>query len=81
MLMKRQDVVNATGLCYTTIYNMEKVGKFPSRRQVAVGRVAWLRTEVEAWVNGLAVVSTIISPDPLAAFIPPVPPADINSVQ
>jgi prophage regulatory protein len=70
MLMKRQDVVKATGLCYTTIYNMEKTGKFPSRRQVATGRVAWLRSEVETWVNNLAAVHTF-TPDPLATFTLP----------
>jgi predicted DNA-binding transcriptional regulator AlpA len=32
MMMKRKDVVEFTGLCYTTIYNMEKLGKFPARR-------------------------------------------------
>ncbi|WP_083761254.1 helix-turn-helix transcriptional regulator [Pelobacter propionicus] len=56
MIMKRQDVVRATGLCYTTIYNMEKAGQFPARRQLAAGRVGWLRTEVQAWADGLLAV-------------------------
>ncbi|HBA89177.1 MAG TPA: transcriptional regulator [Geobacter sp.] len=51
MLMKRKDIVEATGLCYTTIYNLEKLGKFPARRQLSPGRVAWVRTEVESWLN------------------------------
>ena len=51
MLMKRKDIVEATGLCYTTIYNLEKLGKFPARRQRSPGRVAWVRTEVESWLN------------------------------
>lgn len=59
MLMKRQEVVKLVGLCYTTIYNMENAGKFPARRQLAPGRVAWLRSEVEAWINGLAAVPAI----------------------
>ena len=59
MIMKRQDVTKAVGLCYTTIYNMEKEGKFPARRQLAAGRVGWLRSEVEAWVNSLAFASTV----------------------
>lgn len=52
--MKRTDIVEATGLCYTTIYNMEKQGQFPARRQLTPGRVAWLRSEVEAWINSRA---------------------------
>lgn len=57
MLMKRKDIVKETGLCYTTIYNLEKQGKFPARREVSPGRVAWLRSEVAAWINGLAVLT------------------------
>jgi prophage regulatory protein len=53
MLMKRKDVIAFTGLCYSTIYNMEKQGKFPARRQLSPGRVAWMRAEVEAWLQGL----------------------------
>lgn len=56
MMMKRKDVVALTGMCYTTIYNMEKQGKFPSRRQLSPGRVAWIRSEVEAWLNSLSAV-------------------------
>jgi len=51
MLMKRKDVVDLTGLCYTTIYNMEKQGKFPARRQLSPGRVAWIRSEVVDWLQ------------------------------
>jgi prophage regulatory protein len=50
-MMKRKDVVQATGLCYTTIYNLEKAGNFPARRQLSPGRVAWMRPEVENWLQ------------------------------
>jgi prophage regulatory protein len=51
MLLKRKDVIELVGLCYTTIYNMEKRGEFPKRRQLSPGRVAWVRSEVEEWVR------------------------------
>jgi len=51
MMLKRKDVVQITGLCYTTIYNLEKHGKFPARRQLSPGRVAWMRSEVEGWLQ------------------------------
>lgn len=57
MLMKRKDIVETTGLCYTTIYNLEKQGKFPARRQLSPGRVAWLRSEVESWLSSRIAVS------------------------
>lgn len=50
MLMKRKDVVQFTGLCYTTVYNLEKKGLFPPRKHLSPGRVAWLRSEVEQWI-------------------------------
>ena len=56
-MMKRKDVVAATGLCYTTVYNLEKQGKFPKRRQLSPGRVAWVGSEVLAWLGNLSTVS------------------------
>lgn len=53
MLMKRKDVVALTGLCYTTIYNLEKQQKFPARKQLSPGRVAWVGSEVRAWLDNL----------------------------
>jgi predicted DNA-binding transcriptional regulator AlpA len=56
-IMKRQEVVAVTGLCYTSIYNKEKRGEFPARRQLGTRSVGWIRHEVEAWVNGLQQVA------------------------
>lgn len=53
LYLKRPDIVKLTGLCYTTIYNMEKAGKFPARRRLSPGRVAWVRSEVEEWLSKL----------------------------
>jgi prophage regulatory protein len=50
ILLKRAEVVELTGMCYTTIYNLEKRGEFPARRKLSTGRVAWLRHEVESWI-------------------------------
>jgi len=51
MLLKRSEVVKIVGLGYTTIWRLEKVGSFPARKQLSAGRVAWLRSEVEAWIS------------------------------
>jgi prophage regulatory protein len=51
MLLKRKDVTELVGLCYTSIYNLERKGLFPARRQLSPGRVAWIRSEVEEWVR------------------------------
>jgi len=51
-LLKRSEVVELVGLGYSTIWRMEKIGNFPARKQLSIGRVAWLRAEVEEWITG-----------------------------
>lgn len=37
----------------TTVWRLEKDGKFPKRRQVSPGRVGWLLSEIEAFLAKL----------------------------
>jgi prophage regulatory protein len=60
-IMKRPEVLAATGLCYTSIYNMEKRGNFPARRQLSARSVGWIRHEVEAWIEGLQQVAVPVA--------------------
>jgi prophage regulatory protein len=55
-LLKKAEVVKLTGMGATTIWRMEKKGEFPARKQLSIGRVAWLTSEVQAWIDsrGLA---------------------------
>jgi len=59
-IMRRKDVLAATGLCYTSIYNMEKKGTFPARRKLGVRAVCWIKEEVDAWVAGLGLASAMV---------------------
>jgi len=52
-IMRKQDVLDATGLCYTSIYNKEKAGEFPARRKLSARSVGWIRQEVEDWIVSL----------------------------
>lgn len=36
----------------TSIYDLEKIGEFPSRIPLYGRRVAWLESEVEGWMAG-----------------------------
>lgn len=56
-IMKKKEVCEVTGLCYTSIYNKEKVGQFPARRKLGVRAVGWVRSEVEAWIESLQQVA------------------------
>lgn len=58
-MLKRADgsLMEYTGMSYTTIYNMEKAGKFPARRRLSPGRVGWIKEEVDAWLSSLEEMS------------------------
>jgi len=53
-MLKRADgsLMAFTGIGYTTLFKLERAGKFPARRQLSPGRVAWVKAEVEAWLLG-----------------------------
>lgn len=40
-----------TGLSRATRWRLERVGKFPKRRQLAPNCVGWLHSEVMAWLR------------------------------
>ncbi len=47
---RKRQVCHATQLSETTIWRLERAGKFPPRRQLSTNAVGWLRSEVEAWL-------------------------------
>ena len=47
----RKEVMSLTGLGQTTIWRMEKAGQFPAHVALGTRRVAWRRTEVDAWIE------------------------------
>lgn len=49
--LRLPEVVAAVGLGKTTIYNMEKGGRFPARRLIGPGSMGWLESEVLEWMR------------------------------
>ena len=47
----RKTLLQKIPLSDVTIWRMEKSGQFPKRRQLSPGRVAWLASEVDAWIE------------------------------
>lgn len=45
-----RQVVNRTGLSASSVRRQEAVGTFPIRVKVGTNRVAWLESEVDAWI-------------------------------
>lgn len=42
-----------TNLSAVTIWRKERDCKFPKRRKISTARVAWVKKEVEAWIDNL----------------------------
>lgn len=72
MMLKRKDVVQVTGLCYSTVYNLEKVGKFPARKQLSPGRVAWVSQEVRDWLANARNAADVFAALSLSYILHPV---------
>lgn len=50
-VVNTSELLRLTGLSRTTIWRLEREGAFPSRRSMSGKRVAWIRIEVEAWIE------------------------------
>ena len=48
--MREAEVRRLTGLSRTTRWRLEKRDKFPKRRQISDNAIAWLESEVRAWM-------------------------------
>ncbi|MBH1634990.1 AlpA family phage regulatory protein [Stenotrophomonas maltophilia] len=52
-LLRRAEVEKRTGLSKTTIYDRISAGTFPAQIKLG-GTVAWLESDIEAWMEGLS---------------------------
>ena len=56
-LIRWPEVRVLTGISRVTAWRMERTGKFPQRRQLGANSVAWVASEVEAWLESRPVVA------------------------
>ena len=49
-ILRRKQVCAKTGMSYSSIWRLERAGKFPSRIRLSVGIVGWRDTEIEDWL-------------------------------
>jgi prophage regulatory protein len=52
-IIGKKEVKEATGLSDTTIWRLERVGRFPRRVNTSENRCGWFEDEVEVWQNSL----------------------------
>ncbi|MDK1019882.1 MAG: AlpA family transcriptional regulator [Actinomycetota bacterium] len=63
-LLRVREVLQTTGLSRSTIWRLERQGRFPQRVQVTGGTVAWRASEVADWIERLPPAS---APTPTGA--------------
>ncbi|MBB5406448.1 prophage regulatory protein [Paraburkholderia sp. RAU6.4a] len=49
-LIRLREVRTRVGLGASTVYRYLAVGKFPRPVEIGGGRVAWLESEIDAWI-------------------------------
>lgn len=57
-LLLLEAVLERVPLCRSTLFSMEKRGRFPKRRVISPGRVAWVEEEIDEWIRQLAAGTT-----------------------
>jgi len=50
-LIRIKDVMDRTGLGRSTVYKYMKLGLFPKSVNLTTRAVAWVESEVEAWIQ------------------------------
>lgn len=57
-IIRKKEVCRATGLSYSTIYRLEKMGRFPRRRRLGDWAVGWVVREIEEWIHQRHAIET-----------------------
>ncbi|MCE7031727.1 AlpA family phage regulatory protein [Lysobacter sp. GX 14042] len=50
-ILRKRQVLQATGLTSSTLDRLERGGDFPRKLQIAPRAVGWLASEVDAWIR------------------------------
>lgn len=53
-LISKPEVLDRVGVTFPTIWKWMREGKFPRSRELG-GKVAWIESEIEAWIASLPV--------------------------
>jgi prophage regulatory protein len=50
-LLRLPEVCKITGLCRSSIYQMEAEGRFPCRVPIGLRAVGWVESEIQDWLR------------------------------
>jgi prophage regulatory protein len=62
-LLLLNEVTARTRLSDTTLWRLEKVGRFPKRIKIGFKQVAWRAREIDAWISGKAADAVAAQPE------------------
>jgi prophage regulatory protein len=51
-ILRLKDVVRMVGLSRSTVWNLDREGKFPKHRKLGPRSVGWVDTEIHEWIAG-----------------------------
>ncbi|MBZ5499157.1 MAG: AlpA family phage regulatory protein [Acidobacteriia bacterium] len=51
-ILRAKKVIELTGLSRSTLWRLQRHGKFPRSRRIGDVAVGWLDAEVRGWING-----------------------------
>ncbi|HUI68484.1 MAG TPA: AlpA family phage regulatory protein [Nitrospirota bacterium] len=57
-IMNKKAVVSTTGRSATSLWRDVQAGTFPAPRKIGPGRIGWLASEVQNWLETLPLVET-----------------------
>lgn len=56
-ILRLSEVKKVTGLSRSSIYEMERTGRFPKRRRIGLRAVGWLKGDIMQWIAERKTVS------------------------
>lgn len=56
-ILRLSEVIAITGLSSSTLWRLQRAGKFPLRRQLSPGAVGWIAREIQSWLDERDVVN------------------------
>ncbi|HSD16226.1 MAG TPA: AlpA family phage regulatory protein [Thermomonas sp.] len=59
-ILPPREAWHTAGISRSTMYRLEKAGRFPRRLQISEGRTGYLASELEAWLKGRAALRKVL---------------------
>ena len=65
-LLRLPEVIELTGFCRSSIYQLMREGNFPPNKRIGGNSVAWLESDIEDWIKSRKAYQA----KPIKPFVP-----------